>query len=121
MSITVRLAKGLVVDGEPQREAVLKPLSARDIIEAGQAAERLVYGEDGPVLLVSPSRMGAELLARQIERIGSVPGPISLGMFDKLSSEDLALLQAAAGDLDQAVASEVAARGRDRPAGAGAD
>ena len=117
----VDLPDGLKLNGVPQRKATLKKLTAMDVIEASEASEKLVHAAEGPMLVVSPSRMGAEVLARQIDRIGDIPGPFSASVFGKLSPADMDALQAAAESLDEAVAKEVSRRGRDDPAGAGSD
>jgi len=119
--VEVTLQKGLMLGDKPQTIAVLHDLDAAQIIAAAEASEKLVETPDGPALVQSPARMGAELLSRQIECIGDIPGPISLSMLGKLSREDLARLQEKADTMDDAVAEVISSRGRDAPADAGAD
>ncbi len=119
--VEVTLQKGLLLDEKPQTLAVLRDLTAADIIEAAEASEKMVQTDDGPILVQSPARMGTELLGRQIEKIGDIPGPLSTSMIGKLSKDDLILLQEKAELLDDAIAEDISNRGRDDPAIAGVD
>jgi len=119
--VEVQLSKGLKLEEQAQTIAVLRELTAGDIIAASEAAEKLVQTVDGPMLVKSPARMGIELLTRQIESIGDIPAPISVNMLGMLCEEDLALLQGKADELDDAVAEAVNNRGRDDPSGEGVD
>ena len=114
---TVTLTHGLRVGDGVLREAELRELTAGDILDAQDAAEKLVQGAGGPQLVASPTRLGVELLRRQIARIGDVAGPISLGEIRKLHPDDLELLQRAAAQLDAVAAAEagrsLSDRGRD--------
>ena len=117
----VTLIHGLRVGESVLREAELRELTAGDILDAQDSAEKLVQTAAGPQLVASPARVGVELLRRQIVRIGAdrdaVAGPISLGEIRKLHPDDLELLQRTAAQLDAATAAEtghsVAKRGRD--------
>ena len=113
----VTLIHGLRVGESVLREAELRELTAGDILDAQDSAEKLVQTAAGPQLVASPARVGVELLRRQIVRIGDVAGPVSLGEIRKLHPDDLELLQRAAAQLDAAAAAEtghsVAERGRD--------
>jgi len=119
--IEVPLTKGLKLGDVPQKKAVLESLDSGPIIEAAEDSEKLIYGQEGPVLVQSPSRLGAEILRRQIKSIGDIPGPLSLEMLGKLSGEDYALLDAASDDLDQAIAKEIESLGRNDATGEVAD
>lgn len=116
-SITVTLRHGLKLDEKPQLAAVLRSVTAGDIIEAGEESEKLVIAADGPALVQSPTLTGAHLLRRQVVSIGEIQGPLTLGQLKKFDPEDFQALQAAAATLDaasvKAASTEVAQRGRD--------
>lgn len=116
----VTLPVGLKVGDAVHTEAVLRELTTRDLIEAGQAAERVVLGDDGAYHLVqSPTMAGVEMLCRQVARIGDVPGPLTPPELFKLDGKDFLALQAGAEALDQAVVNamrQASERGRGSPA-----
>ena len=115
--IDVTLQKGLKAGDVPQLKAVLKDLTASEIIEAAEESEKAVYAPDGQLTLVhSPARMGVELLCRQIVNIGSINGPFDRSLLGKLSSADFAALQDKADELDVAEMKALNKRGRDDPA-----
>lgn len=108
--------------------AVLRQLSAGDILAAQEEAERLVYAKDGTLSLVmSPARMGREALRRQIARLEgesgeSYDGPLSVEELSRLSGRDLAALQAGTELLDSVAATTAEAlRDRGRSAAGGGD
>ncbi|EJI0962862.1 TPA: hypothetical protein LZR68_005262, partial [Escherichia coli] len=70
---------------EMQYDVTLRELTAGDLIDAQAAAEKLVMSKEGPVLVSSPSRMGLEMLRRQIASVGCIKGPLSLALMRKLS------------------------------------
>ncbi|WP_413207971.1 phage tail assembly protein [Rhodospirillum sp. A1_3_36] len=117
--ITVTLTDGLTVGDVTHTEVELRKLSAGDILDATEAAERAVATPAGWVLLVSDARAGVEILRRQIARIGDHKGPLSLAEFRKLSEADLGIIRNAATHLDaaQVDAEALAARGRSEGAG----
>jgi phage FluMu protein gp41 len=116
--VTVTLVDGLKVGEDVLKDAVLREITAGDIIDAQEESEKLVLTPAGPQLVPSPSLTGLNVLRRQIVRIGNVGGPLDLKMLKRLAPHDLNLLQAEADKLDQAVAAEVSrktldSRGRD--------
>lgn len=125
--VTVTLVDGLVYGKEePQThyQVVLRELTAGDVIEAQEAAERPVPMPRGGVqLMVSQSRLSYELLRRQVKRVGDIDGPLSLAELKRLSTGDLERLDGQAQELDAADARGVAegaeSRGRDEPAPGG--
>ncbi|HJW80825.1 MAG TPA: hypothetical protein VJ396_01165 [Acidiferrobacterales bacterium] len=128
-TIDVPLKRGLKIGADVLRDAVLREVSAGDIIEAQEESEKLVYAvENGklvPILVASPTLVGIHVLRRQIVRIGNVDGPIDLVLIKKLKPVDLDLLQKKADELDgaaegEAASREVAQRGRDDGNGGGA-
>lgn len=119
--VTVPLADGLTLGSVTYARAVLRQLTAGDILEAQEEAERLVYAKDGSLSLVmSPARMGREALRRQVARLEgaggeSFEGPLDVEALGRLSGRDLASLQAGVELLDQAAAKSAEAaqtRGR---------
>lgn len=119
--VSVPLADGLLLGKVTYTRAILRQLTAGDILEAQEEAERLVYARDGTLSLVmSPARMGREALRRQIARLendcGEVfDGPLGVEELGRVSGRDLAALQAGVEVLDAAgarSAEALQARGR---------
>jgi len=125
---TITLKDGLTVGTDILTDAVLRPSTAGDIIDAQEESEKLVMTKDGPRLVSSPTLSGAGMLRRQIVRIGNLQGPLGLSELRRLSPRDMEALQEAAAQLDDAAMAEVLSeRGRgdrsgqtDPSAGAGA-
>jgi phage FluMu protein gp41 len=117
---TITLIDGITIGDTVHTEAELREYTAGDIIDACDAAEKLVPGENGPMLVASPSRVDAELLCRQIVRLGSHKGPLTLAELRRLSGRDLALLQGAASALDSGGMQAAQQRGRSSGSQAGA-
>ena len=122
-TITAHLVGGLQIGETIHTEAELKELSALDLIESQQAAEKVVLvpqadGSTIPELVSSPVTAGLEALARQIVRIGDNPGPMEIADLKKLkSAEDIGILQQAAQQLETAtlkpVLDKTSQQGRD--------
>lgn len=112
MNTTVSLNKGLTIGDVTHTVAELKEYTAGDLIDACNAAEKVVYTEAGPVLIASPIVMDMELLCRQIVRVGSHEGPLTMGELRRLSASDLTKLQIAAKSLDAGAVNMAAIRGR---------
>lgn len=119
---TVTLIHGLTIGGELYHQVVLREATAGDVLDAQEAAERLVYSPTGdggvePVLVASPSRVGVEVLRRQIASVGDISGPLELELLRRLDPEDLNLLLAKSDQLDGAAVDQVrdgaSQRGRD--------
>ncbi|NVF15012.1 phage tail assembly protein [Vreelandella maris] len=130
--INVPLIHGLKIGEAVCKDAKLREATAGDVLDAQEAAERLmmVPTQNGiePMLVVSPSRVGVEVLRRQIVSIGDVSGPLDLKLMHRLHPEDLNLLLAKSEQLDGAAVAQTqegtTQRGRgdsDRPASDGAD
>ena len=124
----VSLENGIAVGGVTYRRAVLRQLSAGDLMEAQEAAERLVHTAGGELALVSsPARMGMETLRRQVARLtgGDGPdfhGPLETTQFNALSAVDLKLLENGLDLLDKhfaAAMDKLARRGRPAAGGGG--
>lgn len=120
--ITVTLAHGLTIGDETHYKVVLREATAGDVLDAQEEAERLVFAPTGdggvePVLVASPSRVGIEVLRRQIASIGDISGPLDLKLMRRLDPEDLNLLLVKTNQLDGAAVSQAREgttdRGRD--------
>lgn len=100
----VELKDGLTVGGVTYHALHLRVLTARDLLAAQDAAEKVVHTKDGVALVSSPARMGQELMRRQIDRLEeggqTHNGPLSLEELGRLSMRDLAAVQAAVDALD---------------------
>lgn len=126
--LPVTLIHGLKIGETECKDVVLREASAGDVLDAQEAAERLmmVPNSDGgfePMLVVSPSRVGVEVLRRQIVSIGDLSGPLDLKLMHRLHPEDLNRLLAKSEQLDGAAVAQTqegaTQRGRgdsDRPA-----
>lgn len=116
--VTIALNDGLKVGNDLLKSAVLRDVSAGDVIEAQEESEKLVYAVQGnkivPTLVASPTLVGVHVLRRQIVRIGdgeqAVNGPIELSLLKQLSPTDLDALQAKANEMDEAMSAEIASR-----------
>lgn len=105
--VTVSLVDGLKVGEDVLKDAVLREITAGDILDAQEESEKLMLTPTGPQLVPSPSLVSTNVLRRQIVRIGNVNGPMSRKDLSRLSPHDLNLLQAEADKLDRAVAASV--------------
>mgnify|MGYP001594834049 CR=1 FL=1 len=111
-NLIVQLKDGLTIGDVQHTEAEIREYTAGDLIDACSAAEKVVYTENGPLMIASPTMMDMGLIARQIIRIGEHKGPLSLSELRKLSGEDLTRLQVASSLLDAGAAKAAAQRGR---------
>ncbi len=126
MNVTIELEKGVSIGGVEHKTAVLRPPTAFDVIEAMKESEVLVTVpvDDGDgkrmdaQLVTSPTRVGLNLMLRQIVSIAEFKEPIDESILKLLSATDLNLLQSAAENLDN-VSRTVTQRGR--PDGEGAN
>ena len=92
--VEFELVHGVEIGGQLEKRVVLRELTAGDIIGAGEESERLVYSPEGkPMMMQSPVRMGVCIMCRQIEKLGSINGPIEVGFLEKLHEGDFVLLQ----------------------------
>lgn len=106
-NLTFSLHHGLKIGEDVLMEVVVREMTAGDILEAKEDAEKMVMTPDGPVLVTSPTRFGTELLRRQIVKIGNLSGPIALSELKKLHPADLNMIQAKADELDFALGLEL--------------
>lgn len=94
-------------------EVGLRELSTGDILDARQAAERVVMLNGQAVAYCSDATLGLELLCRQVEYIGDIQGPLTANMVRKLHPDDFQLINDKAVELDKLMMQELEARGRD--------
>ncbi len=120
-TVTAHLTGGLQIGDVVHTEAEIREANAADFVEAQVSAEKLVMVPEGngfaPQLVISPTLIALEMLARRVVRIGDHPGPLTLKELKKLKkAEDIAILQSAADNLDNAalrpLVAEVENRGR---------
>lgn len=117
-TLSVDLPDGLTVGSSIYRRAILRQLSAGDVQESSEAAERLVVTATGDIALVSsPARMGAEMLRRQVARLEDdnahkFEGPLEPADMARLTVADLRALQMGAAMLDAKVEKAVEAMGK---------
>jgi len=122
--ISVTLKKGIIIGGVAHTDAVLREATALDVIQATADSERVVIIDRNgqpvltPQLVASPTMTGINILRKQIVSIGPMKAPIDDLLFEKLSPDDLNILQRATEQLED-VGLEVAHRGRTDDAGAG--
>ncbi|SNR59556.1 Mu-like prophage FluMu protein gp41 [Humidesulfovibrio mexicanus] len=106
-NLTFSLHYGLKIGEDVLKEVVLREMTAGDILDAKEDAEKMVLAPEGPVLVTSPTRFGTELLRRQIVKIGNLSGPIALSELKRLHPADLNMIQAKADEIDIALGLEL--------------
>ncbi|EHQ0126168.1 hypothetical protein KV644_003677 [Salmonella enterica] len=111
-------------DAQYQVDVELQELNTGMMLAAQEVAEKVVMvpgpASSQPELVVSPTILGAELTRRRIRRVGVINGPLSRELLNKLTPEDLGLINAEIEKMDSALllsgintsGSEVADRGR---------
>lgn len=112
-TVKFNLKHGLTISDDVLKEVTLREVTAGDIIHATEESEKLVFAQVSkdktePMLVPSPGLMGVNVLRRQIKSIGNVKGPIDLSTLEKLSADDLELLQVKAEELETAALAETA-------------
>ena len=119
-TIKFRLEHGLAFgkgnDAVMQYDVTLRELSVGDLLDAQEEAEKVVNTPEGYTLVVSPTRVGVQLLRRQIASVGCINGPLSLADIFRLNAADMALINTQVGALEQAALKELAERGRSNTA-----
>ncbi|MCR9657266.1 phage tail assembly protein [Vibrio parahaemolyticus] len=115
-----KLDHGLKTSEKTHFEVELRELTAGDIIEAEEDAEKLVNAGTATapnyVLVRSDIKASMAILCRQIARIGDIQGPMEQRDLKKLHPEDLFMIQQHADAMDKAAAQStgvvVAERGK---------
>ena len=122
MQEVVKLHTPLRIGEHEYSEITLRELTAADVIDAQEEAEKLVMTPAGPQLVASPTKVGLGLLRRQVIKVGDdVNGPLDLATLKRLSVGDLNRLQHAADAMDAAMSAEAVARASQRGRGDGQD
>ncbi len=98
---TLVLTDGLRVGDTVHKEVEFKDITAGDILEATEAAERIVTTRNGhAAAVVSDARLGMEILRRRIAKFGTLEMPLSFEELKKVSERDIDALQNAVEELD---------------------
>ncbi|EGQ7799287.1 hypothetical protein I6Z03_002977 [Vibrio parahaemolyticus] len=110
--MTFNLEYGLKVGDIAHFEVGFRELTTGDYIDAQLAAEKVIVNDGKALAYTSDVLFGAELLARQIEYIGDIQGPISLKELRKLHPDDFQSIQEKGRELDELLMQELEERGR---------
>jgi len=117
------LKDGITVGGQQEKHVVLRELTAGDIIDAGEESEKVVYSPRGePTMVQSSVIMGAQIMCRQVAKLGTLQGPLDLDFLKKFTEADFSLLQLKCAELDSVAKKEVEVlngRGRESDGSAG--
>ena len=106
--VEFNLKDGVTIGGQLEKHVVLRELTAGDIIDAGEESEKVVYSPLGkPTMVQSSVLMGAQIMCRQIAKLGTLEGPLDLDFLRKLSEADFSLLQLKCAELDSVAEKEV--------------
>jgi phage FluMu protein gp41 len=112
-TVKVTLIKGLKIGDAVHTAAEIREATAGDMIEATEESERLVLTPEGNyVLVASPTLVGLNTLRRQIVKVGTYDGPLTLTEIKMLSGPDINLLQQKAAQLENAGMQDVTDRGK---------
>lgn len=111
-TVKVTLKTGLTIGETVHKEALLREVTAGDLIDATEESEKVVLTPDGYQLLVSNTLVGLNTLRRQIVSIGDHPGPLTISELGHLSGKDMNLLQQQAEILDSATLQGVEGAGK---------
>lgn len=124
ITLKTGLPYGKDAAAQMQVDVELQELSTGMMLAAQEAAEKVVMvpGPAGsqPELVVSPTILGAELTRRRIRRVGVINGPLSRDLLNRLTPEDLSIINAGIETMDNALllggvsttGAEVSDRGR---------
>lgn len=109
----VTLRDGLKIGETKHLDIEIRDVTAGDLIDATAESEKLVQvpGE-GSQLVSSPTLVGANMLRRQIVRVGDYKGPLSLAELKLFSAFDFGLINSTIERMES-VSLEVGQRGRD--------
>lgn len=104
---TFPLIDGVEKFGTKHSTVTIREATAGDIINASTESERVFMTAEGPVLLVSPSQMAANMTRRRIVSIGAIKD-IDAELLSELSATDLNEINIQIDLMDKAVSKEVA-------------
>lgn len=97
--ITGPLKIGFAINGELHKDFELREATVDDLLDAENEAD-----------ITKPLNFNAQLLVRQLVRVGTYTGPFSINMIRRLKPVDWRILRSAQGEVD--------ALGEDDPASA---
>ncbi len=93
------LTFGKGIDAEMQYDVVLRELTTGDIIDAREAAEKVIFPNveeiktgARPMTVVSEVQVGLELARRQVANVGEIQGPLTVAQLRKLHPADFEAL-----------------------------
>ncbi len=110
--MTFDLTHGYKVGEHTHLEVGLRELNSGDYIDAQMAAEKVAVVDGEAIAYTSNVLYGLELLCRQVDYIGKVPGPLDAKDLRKLHQDDFKLIQEKAQELDAMIIKELESRGR---------
>lgn len=114
--VTVTLLHGYKVGDDVLKDAVIRPYTTADLLDAEEESEKLIAapmpgGGIEHKLVLSPALYGMNIFRRQVVSIGDVDGPFSINeLKKKLHRDDFALLQQKVDELDQASSAKSASK-----------
>jgi len=113
--IKVSLMHGYKVGDDLLKDAVIRPYTTADLLEAEEESEKLemIIKPEGGVehqLVLSPALYGLNIFRRQIVQIGDIGGPFEISQLKSLHRDDYSLLQQKVDALDQASDAKEAAK-----------
>lgn len=111
-TVNCTLNKGLTIGTVAHKLAVIREVTAGDLIDATDESEKLTLTPEGYQLIASPTLVGLNTLRRQVVSVGDHPGPLTIAEMRLLSGTDLNLLQQKAADLDDATLEAVEKQGK---------
>lgn len=118
IKISGKDGQGLKVGDVHYDTAVLRQLTADEVVAVAQASERLVFapardgGDPVPLLVHSPATVVVERIKRMVARLESPggqshPGPLNAAFLKELSSDDYDALIIGADQIDAAAAAAI--------------
>lgn len=116
-STKIELKHGVTLGEKKHMTVSIRELTPGDLIDAGLQSERIVDTEDGPAFAVSPTLMGLNTLARQLDKIGDVDAVFTVDDLKRFHREDFDYLQLVAEQIDQAVFKAILERGKSDASG----
>lgn len=84
-----KLPRGMVIEGATHAEFELREPTVEDLLDAELEAD-----------VTKPLNFNAQLMVRQLVRVGACTGPFTLGMIKRLHPADYRALRAAQMELD---------------------
>lgn len=111
----VPLIDGFKLGDDVHMVAVIRRDLAVDMINAVEAAEKLISTPDGYQLVSNPLVVGFLALGQQIISVGDIDGPFGKERMGLFSGVDLEILRQFADGMNVASLKQIEARGRSDP------